>query len=175
MTRTVRPLVLALATALVLLAAAPASAQGLKIGVFNKQRIVDESKLGLGQKTRFEKVQAAREQEVAEKQRHFEQLQQDYGQKASILTEDKKLDLQRQLARASDEWQSAARNADRDLQRAYETALVEIVSKVDPIIQEFGRTNGYDFLMDSAQLAFARDAHDVTPLLIAKIDALYPQ
>ena len=175
MTATVRPVVLALAAAFALLAAAPVSAQGLKIGTFDKQRIVDDSKLGLGAKTRFEKIQSAREQEVAEKQRSFEQMQQDYSQKATILTEDKKLDLQRELARARDEWQSAARNADRDLQRAYETALMDIVSKVDPIIQEFGRTNGYDFLVDSAQLAFARDTHDVTARLIAKIDSLYPQ
>jgi outer membrane protein len=175
MTRTVRPLVLALAACLTLLAAAPVSAQGLKIGVFDKQRIVDEAKLGLAAKGRFEKLQSAREQEVAEKQRGFEQLQQDYTQKASILTEDKKLDLQRELARARDEWQSAARNADRDLQRAYETALVEIVSKVDPVIAEFGKTNGYDFLLDAAQIAFAREAHDVTPQLISKINALYPQ
>ncbi len=56
MTRTVRPVVFAFLTALVLLAAAPVSAQGLKVGVFNKQRIVDQSKLGLAQKARFEEV-----------------------------------------------------------------------------------------------------------------------
>jgi outer membrane protein len=161
--------------ALVLAAAVPAAAQGLKVGVFDKQRIVDESKLGLAAKVRFEKLQAAREQEVAEKQRAFETMQQEYTQKASILTEDKKLDLQRELARARDEWQSSARNADRDLQRAYETALVDIVGKVDPVIEEFGRTNGYDFLLDVTQVSFARPSHDTTPQLIAKLDALYPE
>ena len=83
-------------------------------------------------------------------------------------------DMTRRLARARDEWQSAARNADRDLQRAYETALMDIVTKVDPVIQEFGKTNGYDFLIDGAQLAFSKEAHDVTSQLISKIDALYP-
>ena len=173
MSRITRPVLLVLAASIALLAAAPVSAQGLKIGVFNKQRIVDESKLGLSAKTRFEGLQAAREAEVAEKQKAFERMNADYSQKASILTEDKRLELQRELARARDEWQSAAQNADRDLQRAYETALIDIVSKIDPVIGEFGRTGGYDFLFDINQVSFAREAHDVTPQLIAKIDALY--
>lgn len=174
MSRLSLPVLSALFVLLAFAAARPAAAQGLKLGVFDKQRIVDESKLGLGAKTRFEGLQASREAEVAEKQKAFERMQADYSQKASILTEDKRLEMQRELARARDEWQSAAQNADRDLQRAYETALIDIVSKIDPVIGEFGRTNGYDFLFDVNQVSFAREAHDVTPQLIAKIDALYP-
>ena len=175
MSRLVRPVFSLLVVLAALAAAGPAAAQGLKIGVFDKQRIVDDSKLGLSAKTRFEGLQAAREAEVAEKQKAFEQMQAEYSQKASILTEDKRLEMQRGLARARDEWQSSAQNADRDLQRAYETALIDIVSKIDPVIQEFGRSNGYDFLLDVTQVSFAREAHDVTPQLISKIDALYPQ
>ena len=152
-----------------------ASAQALKVGVFDKQRIVDESKLGVAAKGRFEKIQGERETEVATKQKAFEALQQAYDQKASVLSEDKRLEMQRDIARSRDELQSSAANADRDLQRAYQTALMEIVGKVDPIIDEYGKANGYDLLFDRQQCAFAKQALDVTADIITKINAAHPQ
>jgi Skp family chaperone for outer membrane proteins len=155
--------------------ASAASAQTLKVGVFDKQRIVDESKLGLASKTRFEKLQAEREAEVSEKQKSYETLQASFQQKAQVLSDEKKLELQRDLARARDEWQSAGQNAERDLQRAYQTALMDIVSKIDPIIEDYGKSEGFDLLFDKAQLAFNRPTLEVTDALIAKLNLVYPQ
>lgn len=171
MSSSARPVAIAL---LAVLVAATASAQSLKIGVFDKQRIVDESKLGVAAKARFEKLQADREAEVATKQAAYEALQKAYEQKASVLSEDKRLEMQRDIARSRDELQSAASNADRDLQRAYQTALLDIVSKVDPIVAEHGKSNGFDMLFDRTQCAFAKDVLDITKELIAKCDAAYP-
>ena len=153
---------------------ASVSAQGLKIGVFDKQRIVDESRLGVTAKGAFERTAADREQEVATKQKAFETMQQAYEQQASVLSMDKKMEMQRNLARARDEWQSAAQNADRDLQRAYQSALVDIVNKIEPVVNEFGKQQGYDFLFDLNQVQFAADKHDVTRQLIQKLDAMHP-
>lgn len=154
--------------------AAPAAAQ-LKIGVFDKQRVVDQSKLGRAAKERFERLQGQREQDVAEKQKAFETLKQSYEQKASVLSEEKRRELARQVERAKDELQAAAINADRDLQRAYEQALVEIVNKIEPVIAEFGRENSYDFLFDVTSVAFTRQSHDVTEDVIRKLNAVHPE
>ena len=82
---------------LTLVFAQPASAAPLKVGVFDKQRIVDESQLGLAARGRFEELQSQREGEVAEKQKTLEKLQQSYQQKAQVLSEEKRLQLQREL------------------------------------------------------------------------------
>jgi Skp family chaperone for outer membrane proteins len=161
--------------ALLLLAALPAAAQGsLKIGTFDKQRIVDESKLGVGAKSRFEKLQTAREAEIDEKKKSFEGLRKTYEQQEGALSDEKKLERQRELARLRDEVQSAMDNADKDLERAYQQALVEIVQKLDPVIADFAKSGNYDFLLDQTQFAFGKPDFDVTSQLIAKIDALYP-
>jgi outer membrane protein len=171
---TVRRLRLALAAVVAGLAlAAPASAQALKIGTFDKQRVVDESKLGQAAKDKFEKLQAARESEVDEKQKTYETLKKAYDQQSAVLSDDKKLERQRELARAQDEWQSAAGNADRDLQRAYQSALLDIVQKIDPVIADFAKAEGYDFMFDQTQYTFAKETFDVTQKLITKLDALY--
>ena len=165
------------AFALVALAAAlPAGAQTTpaKIGVFDKQRVVDESKLGTASKERFEKLQTSRQGEVTEKQKAFDALQKAYDQQSAVLSDEKKLERQRELARAHDEAQSSAENADRDLQRAYQQALMEIVQKLDPVVLEFAKTEGYDFLFDQTQVAFAKDGFDVTDKIIAKVNATYP-
>lgn len=155
--------------------AQPAAAQsGLKIAWFDKQRIVDESKLGIASRERFEKQQQAAEAEVSEKQKAFETLQQSYNQKAQVLSEDKRVEMQRQVAKLRDEWQAAGSNADRDLQRAYQQALMDIVSKMDPVIAEFARQNGYDLMFDQTQVTFGSAAIEVTEALIKKLDAVYP-
>jgi len=156
-------------------AATPASAQtSAKIGVFDKQRIVDESGLGKGVKVRFEKQQTDREAEIEGKQKAYEAAQKAYEQQAGVLSDEKRLDRQRELARMRDELQSAVGNADRDLERAYKQALVELVQKLDPVITDFAKTEGYDFLFDQQQYAYAKDGFDVTDKVIAKVNATYP-
>lgn len=154
--------------------AGSARAQALKVGVFDKQRIVDESRLGIAARERFEGQQQQAEQQVSERQRAFEALQAEYNQKAQVLSEERRLDMQRQVARARDEWQAAASNADRDLQRAYQTALLEIVGKMDPVIAEFGRQQGFDLLFDQTQAAFWSQPLDVTQAIIEALNTRFP-
>lgn len=171
-------LVATLAFAAVALLGAPSSAfaqAAPKLGVFDKQRVVDESKLGTSAKTRFEKLQSSREGEVEEKRKAYETLQKAYEQQEGVLSDEKKLERQRELARSRDELQSSAGNADRDLQRAYQQALVEIVQKLDPVIADFAKAEGYDFLFDQTQFAFAKPSYDVTDQIIAKLNAVHPQ
>ena len=171
----VRLAALAVVGLAVLAAAGPALAQSsLKLGWFDKQRIVDESQLGLVTRERFEKLTQVAEAEVAVKQKAFETLQQSYNQKAQVLSEDKRIELQRQAAKARDELQAAASNADRDLQRAYQSALLDIVNKLEPVIAEYARANGYDLLFDQTQVTFGSAGLEVTDPLIKKLNEVYP-
>lgn len=172
----VRPQIATLVVAAVLACFAPLAARAdMKIGTFDKQRMVDQSKLGSGAKSRFEKLQSAREGEIEERKKAFESLKKTYETQAGALSDEKKLEKQRELARMRDEVQSAMDNADRDLQRAYQQALVEIVQKLDPVLAEYAKAESYDFLFDQTQFAFAKPEYDVTDKIIAKIDAMYPQ
>jgi outer membrane protein len=158
-----------------LAAAQSALAQSaFKIGTFDKQRLVDESKLGQGVKARFEKLQKAREAELDDKKKAYDALQSAYEQQSPVLSDEKKLERQRELAREHDELQSDLSNADRDLERAYNQSLVELVQKLDPVIQDFAKSEGYDMLFDQQQYAFAKDAMDITDKLIAKINTMFP-
>jgi outer membrane protein len=167
-------LTLALASTCLLSARASFAQAGSKIGVFDKQRIVDESDLGKSVKSRFEKQQADREAELDGKQKAYDAAQKAYDQQNAVLSDEKRLDRQRELARMRDELQSAAGNADRDLERAYKQALLELVQKLDPVITEFAKAEGYDFLFDQQQYAYARDGFDVTDKIIAKVNAQFP-
>lgn len=165
----------ALAVSLAALAGAPpATAQDLKVAVFDKQRIVDESRLGAATRARFEKQQKEAENEVIEKQKAFEAIQASYQQKAQALSEEKRLELQRQVAKARDEFQAVAQNADRDLQRAYQQSLLDIVKKMDPIILAFAEEKGYDLMFDQTQFVYGAKALDVTNQIIARLDAAHP-
>ena len=51
---------------------------------------------------------------------------------------------------------------------------MEIVTKIDPVIAEYGRTNEFDLLFDTNQVAFSRPSQEITDALIAKLDTLFP-
>ena len=157
--------------ALVLLAPAAARAD-LKIGTFDKQRIVDQSKMGAAAKGRLDQLVTSRQNEVEEKRKAFEALRKTYDQQQAALSDEKKLERQRELARMHDEVQSAMDNADRDLQRATQQAQIELAQKINPVIEEFAKTEAYDFLVDQEQYFFAKAAYDITDRIIAKLDAM---
>jgi len=164
------------AAALISLAVAQAALaqSALKLGTFDKQRLVDESKLGQAVKSKFEKLQKAREGELEDKKKAFDALARAYEQQAPVLSDEKKAERQSELARAQDDLRSDAANADRDLERAYNQSLIELVQKLDPVIQDFARAEGFDMLFDQQQYAFAKEALDVTDKLIAKVNTMFP-
>lgn len=167
---------LALLAPVLVLVLAPAAARAeLKLGVFDKQRIVDESKLGTAAKARLDKLVTTRQTEVEEKKKGFETLRKTYEQQQAALSDEKKLERQRELARLRDEVQSIMENADRDLQRATQQAQIELAQKINPVIEEFAKAEAFDFLFDQEQYFFAKPDYDVTVKLIAKLDAAFPQ
>ena len=157
-----------------LLAPAAAHAQA-KIGVFDKQRIVDQSKLGTTAKTKLDKLVTARQDEVEGKRSAFEGMRKTYEQQQAALSDEKRLERQRELARQHDEVQSLMDNADRDLQRATQQAQIELAQKINPVIEDYAKTEGFDFLFDQEQYFYAKPQYDVTDAIIAKLDAMYPQ
>ncbi|MEM7246763.1 MAG: OmpH family outer membrane protein, partial [Acidobacteriota bacterium] len=126
------------------------------------------------EKKRFEKLQAEREAEVSAKQSAFQEKQRSYQQRLSVLSEEKRLEAQRELARARDDFEATASNADRDLQRAYQSALLEIVAKIAPVVTDYAQATGYDFVFEVSQVEFALDVHDITDALIAKMNEVHP-
>ena len=163
-----------LAPALLLVLAPAAVRAELKIGTFDKQKIVDDSKLGTAAKARLDKLVTARQAEVEERKKAFETMRTTYEQQQAALSDEKKLERQRELARLRDEVQSIMENADRDLQRATQQAQIDLATKINPVIEAFARAEAFDFLFDQEQYFFGKTDYDVTLKLIAKLDAAFP-
>jgi outer membrane protein len=143
---------------------------GLKIGVVNLGRLLQES-------PQAQAARASMEDEFAPRRREIMALQSDYEQKAAQLEKD--LDVmgaaerenaqrelrndQRELARAQNEFRE-------DLDIRNNEALGKVQVEVFQIIDEFGKSAGYDLIFAEG-IVFASSQVDVTQQILERMKA----
>jgi outer membrane protein len=168
-----RHLVLALMTAVVALgAAAPALAQAQKIAIIDTERVLTASATG---KQALESLNALRD----EKQKQGEaltatlqDLQKRLEEGRLSLSQDKIAELQRQMEDKTLEFRRFQDDANRELGKRRDEVLAAVDAKVMPIINDYGKANGYDLIFRKFEsgLIYASDATDITDEVIAQLD-----
>jgi outer membrane protein len=143
---------------------------GLKIGVVNVGRLLQES-------PHAQAARATLEDEFAPRRREFMSLQSAYEAKAAQLEKDRDVmgaeerenaqrDLrndQRELLRAQNEFRE-------DLDIRNNEALGKVQQEVFQVIEDFGKTGGYDLIFAEG-IVFASSQVDVTQQILDRLMA----
>ena len=162
--------VLALALACGALAGVPARAQALKIGVFDAQRISEETAEGAKIKARLRKIQEDKQAELKKMQEELQKLQQEFVATAASLSEEKRKQLGIKIQRKQIELEAAQKSANQELQMEVEQAQAEWQQRVLRAVQEYGKANGYTLILPVEVIGYAAPTVDITDELIRAID-----
>jgi len=159
--------------ALCVLAVSNVSAQtagGLKIGVVNVGRLLQES-------PQAQAARATLEDEFAPRRREFMSLQTAYEQKAAQLQKDievmgaeERENAQRDLRNDQRELLRAQNEFREDLDIRNNEALGAVQQDVFNVIAEFGRTGGFDLILADG-IVFASEQVDVTQQILDVLKA----
>jgi len=68
------------------------------------------------------------------------------------------------------QWEDKARNLDR----SFNAAMGEIQKAVVPIVEELTQARGFNIVVDSSQVLFAKKALDITPIVVEELNARLP-
>lgn len=167
----------AAALALCLAAAPAATAQGaalpMKIALIDVQRLVTDSAVGKEALSRLKSLQDAKVAEGKSKQDEIEALRRKLNEGRLSLANDKLAELEKALEDKLIAFRRFQDDAEREINKARETALAEVERKVMPIIDQAGKEFGYALIFNKFQsgLVYADEAVDITPLILQRFDA----
>ena len=170
------PLALGLAVSAVFaLASLPAEAQTApKIGVFDPQRITQETAEGARIQARLNALQEKKRGELEKTQGDLKKLQDQFAAGAVSMTEDKRKDLLMQIERKQLELEGMQKSASRELQLEAEQAQQQWQRAVLAAVGGYGKDKGYTILLPTEVAPYYSPSIDITDDLIKAIDAAKP-
>ena len=147
-----------------------------KIGVINIQEAIVTTGEGKKAFTDLQAKYKPRQQEITQQQQEVAALQDQLQKQATTLSDDEQRrmtreldDKQRDLKRLTDDAQSDFNN-DRD------DIMQRIGKKMVAVISDYAKQNGYDVVIDGAQVPvyYAAKGVNITPEIVKMYDAAHP-
>lgn len=155
-----------------LLAFAPAaSAQSLKVGVFDPARILSNSKLGQKLQDDLNQFRVTKEAELRRTQEDFDKRLQQYKAGVDTMSPERREEVEGDLGTRRRDLERDARDADAELTRRRQKAVRDIEQEVAAILDDYGKRNGFTLVLQRDLCAFAADSIDISDELVKLLDA----
>ncbi len=165
----------ALGIAVVALLALPARAQTApKIGVFDPQRVTQETAEGARIQARLTALQEKKRGELQKSQEELKKLQDQFAAGAVSMSEDKRKELLVSIEKKQLELEGQQKSASRELQLEAEQAQEQWQRQVFAAISAFGKEGGFTIILPAEVVPYFSPTVDITEALIKSIDASKP-
>ncbi|TMB03991.1 MAG: OmpH family outer membrane protein [Deltaproteobacteria bacterium] len=156
-----------MALALVL-GAAPLGAVEQKIGVVDMQRALNECDAGKKAKDQV-KAKFERSQNQLKKQREdLDRLKEDYERKATVLKDEERRNLEKDLESRGLEFKRKYEDFQRDLKETDAELTKSIVAELYELVRDYGEKHGYTLVLEasSGALLYNDKTVDVTDEIV---------
>ena len=160
-----------------LLPAVSAMAQAptnLKIGVFDPNKILTDSKLGMKLQEEVNTFRIQKEGELKRKTDDYKKLVDQYKASVESMSPERREEIEADLTNKGRDLERDKRDAEADLQRRRQKAVRDLEEQVAAVIDEFGQRNGYTLILQRDLCAYAIPGIDVSADLVKLIDARAP-
>lgn len=175
MYRAIRSTVALIGVVCLLTLAVPVAAQtSLKIGVFDPQRLSEETVEGQRAASELAAIRDGKQQEIAGMESSLAALQDQLSKQALSLSIDKRTALQIDIQRKQLGLNNARELAFRELQIDIEAAEAKFNDKLRSVVSQFGRDEGFTLILEAGAVAWSAAAIDVTAPLIDQFDKMFP-
>jgi outer membrane protein len=159
------------------LAGVPAAAQApgpLKIGVFDANRVSQETEEGKTIQARLSALGDKKKAELAAKQKEVSDLQQQLDSQSLSLSPDRQSQLQKDIQKKTLELQQAQEAARNEFQIEVSDAQNKFQEQLLRVINQFGRDEGFTLILErnTGGVAYAAEAIDVTTAIVDKFNAM---
>lgn len=161
-----RQFVLAAGLSLMTLAA---TAQDLRIGAVNLERILREANLAKTAQTKLEREFSTKEKEIQGLAAQLKTASEKFEREAPTLPEAQRNTRQRQLVDQDREFQRKQREFQEDLALRKNEELQTVVERANRVIKQLAEAEKYDFIIQEA--VYINPKHDITDKVIKALNA----
>lgn len=157
--------------ALVLLAAATASAQQSKVGFVNPQRIINESKIGRVAQEDLARLGKEKDRRVREALDKVEKLQNDLKEEAMSVTEQQSRETS--LRNAVKDYEQLVENSNLDIQTEERRLIQFVMRRADSILKAVAQEMGFTMILtDPEIIGYVDNNMDITDRVIRELDSM---
>jgi len=153
----------------------PAMAAENKFGYVSIQKAATESVAGKEATGKLnEQFNQAREN-LATDEAEIKKLEEALNKQGMMLTDKVRREKLKEYLRRKRNFERSVKDAEAELQLKEEELKDEILEDLIPIVQKYGKENGFTFIFekDRSSMLFALDELDITDKVIAIYDAQY--
>ncbi len=135
---------------LVTLAVVPASAESIKIGFVNGQRVVNESPQAKRAKQKLEKEFEKRDQELQQMAKRLQAMQENLEKNSVTMAESERRTKEREFAELNREFQRKQREFREDLNLRQNEELAAIFEHANKVIKQVAEAEKFDLIVQDA-------------------------
>lgn len=172
-----KPVMCGMAGALlaVVLMTAPAVAAEYKFGFVDIQKAVSDSIAGKEASDRFKNDVKKAEDSLMKEKTEVEKLGEMLEKQSVMLTDEVRREKEKDFLRRKRDYERMLKDQQTELQIKEAELKNEILEALLPIIQQYGKENGFSIIFGKSDvlLLYAADALDVTDKIVALYDAEY--
>lgn len=156
-------------------AAGPAAAQSaLKLGVFDPQRVSDETAEGKRVQADLAAFQQKKQQELRSMQTEVEEMRKQLSGQALSLSAEKRAEIEKSIQKKILDLQSAEESANRQFQLEITNAQKRFEGQLRQVVEGFGREEGFTLILDAATVVWASEGIDVTTAIVDRFNKAVP-
>jgi len=133
-----------------------------RVGIFDMQKIIRESKAGKEAKGTLEKELAERRERLVKEEKSLRELYNELSEKEGLDYAEKKK-RERELSKELKDLRRLKADLEEEIKDMDEELTVELLKDVVAIVKDIGEEKGYDIIMQkSANMVYIKDAVDLT-------------
>ena len=156
---------------LTLAAAAPVSAQELKIGYVNSERVLREATPAKAAQSKLEAEFGKREKDLTDQTTRLKAAADKLDKEAPTLAEGERTRRQRELLDQDRDLQRKRREFQEDLNQRKNEELSSIVERANPVIKQIFDAEKYDIILQDQAVVLAGARVDITEKVIKALNA----
>lgn len=149
-------------------------AQGVKIGVFDPQRVSEETEEGKRIQADLTTFRNNKQALLSSMEMEIKGLQDQLAQQALSLSADRKSAIEKEIQRKMVEIQSAQEAATRELQLEIGEAQAQFQEQLLAVVTQFGTDEGFTMILDAQLVAWATPGVDVTTAIVDAFNRMVP-
>lgn len=157
------------------LAGSPVYAQSaFKMGVFDPQRVSEETAEGQRIQAKLEALREERQGQIAAEEAKITELQQQLSQQSLSLSPEKRAQMEIEIQKRLLELNSRKDIMTRSFQLEIAAEEAQFNEKLRTVVSQFAREEEFSVILEVAAVAFASASVDVTTAIIDRFNRQYP-
>ena len=159
------------AVLILLLLGSPGWAQDkIKVGVFDLQIAISESKAGKKARARFRDQVKKAEAELLKEKKAVERLKSDIEKKSPLLKPPERRNLEREFERRIKGFQRRMRDHQEELQQREREMTAEIIKEIREVVLEFGKKENFTVIFEHGGVLYYDEAINLTKMVVDLYD-----